>query len=105
MEQVRLGLQEGKNVKEYEDPFLDACQMADIREGKEADTDEPDELQSQEILKGLMSGVDVSIYADTAYDYRQMEQIRLGLEAGVDVTPLLNIHMSADDMEKVRLGL
>ena len=47
------------------------------------------ELQSQEILLGLESGVDVSLYADPRYTFRQMEQIRIRLEKGVDPSELL----------------
>ena len=32
--------------------------------------------------------IDVSIYADPAFDWEQMKQIRYGLEAKIDVTPL-----------------
>ena len=47
------------------------------------------ELQSQEILLGLQSGVDVSVYADARYTCRQMEQIRIMLERGLDPSELL----------------
>ena len=64
-----------------------------------------DELQSQEVLLGLSSGVDVNIYADPTYDFKQMEQIRLGLEHGVDVMQYLDIAMTSKEMQEKRLEL
>ena len=60
-------------------------------------------LQSQEVLLGLESGVNVNLYADAAYDFKQMEQIRLGLEHGIDVTKLLNPLIPSDVMMNMRL--
>ena len=53
------------------------------------ESEQLNELQSQEILLGLESGVDVSLYADPRYTFRQMEQIRIRLEKGVDPSELL----------------
>ena len=47
------------------------------------------ELQSQEILMGLTSGVDVSLYADPRYTFKEMEKIRLALERGSNLDGLL----------------
>ena len=57
-------------------------QMKEMREqiendGKVQEEPQLNELQSQEILLGLQSGVDVSVYADARYTCRQMEQIRI----------------------------
>ena len=63
------------------------------------------EEQTQEILKGIMSGVDVSLYADSHYSAGQMEQIRMALEAGKDVSPILDCNMSPEYMEQMRLQM
>lgn len=47
--------------------------------------------------------LNVNLYADAAYDFKQMEQIRLGLEHGIDVTKLLNPLIPSDVMMNMRL--
>lgn len=64
MEQIRLGEEEGIDVSPYADPFINAVQMKEMREqiendGKVQEEPQLNELQSQEILLGLQSGVDV----------------------------------------------
>jgi hypothetical protein len=67
--------------------------MKEMREkeerGDSAEEPKLDDLQSQEILLGLMSGVDVSLYADARYNFHQMEAIRVRLERGEDASDLL----------------
>ena len=61
-------------------------------------------MQSQEVLLGLESGVNVNLYADAAYDFKQMEQIKdLGWNMGLDVTKLLNPLIPSDVMMNMRL--
>ena len=107
MEQIRLGLQEGIDVEDYGDPFIDPVSMEICREedNKEKRSLELNEEQTQEILKGIMSGVDVSLYADSHYSAGQMEQIRMALEAGKDVSPILDCNMSPEYMEQMRLQM
>lgn len=64
MEQIRLALKDGLDVEEYGDPFVEALQIKDWREGKVPEAPrQPDENQSKEILAGLEKGLDVSLYA------------------------------------------
>ena len=92
-DRIRLGLEEGIDVTHYADPFIDAVRMKEARLNAEhkgtPETQQLNELQSQEILLGLQSGVDVSVYADPRYTFRQMEQIRIRLEKGIDPSELL----------------
>ena len=44
------------------------------------------ELQQQEILKGLKANLDISIYAKEEFDWKKMGQIRLGLKNNLDVS-------------------
>ena len=69
---------EEKNLKEM------INSNAGIEEWKKAGFND---LQALEIIKGISSGVDVSIYAGKEYNERQMKTIRNDLEEGVDVTP------------------
>ena len=61
-----------------------------------------DYWQIREIVKGLMSEVDVSIYASTKFKSEQMAQIRLGLEAGVNVNVYARPEFRYDKMQKLK---
>ena len=64
-----------------------------------------DEFQQQEILEGLKSNVDVSIYANLEFDWRKMEQIRLGLEDNLNVSIYAKPKFNNYQMEQIRKGL
>lgn len=61
-----------------------------------------DYWQIREIVKGLLSEVDVSIYASTKFKSEQMVQIRLGLEAGVNVNVYARPEFKYNKMEKLK---
>ena len=61
-----------------------------------------DYWQIREIVKGLLSEVDVSIYASTKFKSEQMCQIRLGLEAGVNVNVYARTEFRYDKMQKLK---
>lgn len=61
--------------------------------------------QMREIRRGLESRVDVSVYAKPLYQPRQMHEIRKGLEAGIDVSKYSSMINSASDMKTIRLRL
>ena len=63
------------------------------------------ELQQQEILKGLKANLDISIYAKEEFDWKQMWQIRLGLKNNLDVSIYAKLEYNGDKMEQIRLGL
>ena len=63
------------------------------------------ELQQQEILKGLKANLDISIYAKEEFDWKQMCQIRLGLKNNLDVSIYAKLEYNGDKMEQIRLGL
>ena len=58
--------------------------------------------QIREIVKGLLSEVDVSIYASTKFKSEQMCQIRLGLEAGINVNVYARPEFRYDKMQKLK---
>ena len=47
--------------------------------------------QQKEILEGLKSNVDVSMYANPEFNADQMSEIRLGLKKGLDVSIYANL--------------
>jgi hypothetical protein len=57
------------------------------------------------LFEGLRRNLDVTCYADPAFDWRQMMQIRFGLESGIDVSEYLDPGMHWDIMEKIRKRL
>lgn len=59
----------------------------------------------REIRKGLDKWVDVSVYADPAFNTNQMSEIREGLERGVDVTIYAHPKFASHQMGEIRLGL
>ena len=61
-----------------------------------------DYWQIREIVKGLLSEVDVSIYASTKFKSEQMVQIRLGLEAGINVNVYARTEFRYDKMQKLK---
>lgn len=68
-----------------------------------------DEKQLLELRKGMKSklhpGVDITKYADPAFDHDKMEQIRLGLEHGIDVSSYADPHFATAKMKSIRLEL
>lgn len=59
----------------------------------------------REIRLGLEAGVDVSVYADKAYDWFQMKEIRKGLEKKLDVSKYADPKISFEVMHQLRKGL
>lgn len=61
--------------------------------------------QKQEIEKGMLEGIDVSVYAKPEYLAIQMFQIRLGLEDRLDVGSYASPDYDWFQMEEIRKGL
>lgn len=61
--------------------------------------------QLEEIIYGLVQGLDIDKYADKKYNADQMKQIRLGLGEGLDVRKYLNNNFTFLQMYEIRLGL
>ena len=61
-----------------------------------------DEEQQKEILKGLENNVDVSVYANSKYNWRQMEEIRWGLENNIKVSIYAKPKVNWKQMQKIR---
>ena len=64
-----------------------------------------DEDQQVQIRIGIKSNLDVSIYANPEYSWRQMEEIRKGLKEDLDVSWYANPSISVREMELIRWGL
>ena len=60
------------------------------------------EGQKDLIKKGIISGVDVTIYSRPEYNENQMQQILLGLKDNLDVSCYLNPNMNWEEMKKYR---
>ena len=61
--------------------------------------------EQEEIRKGLEANIDVSIYANPKYYWKQMKEIRLGLEEDLNVSIYAKIEFYYQQMEEIRLGL
>lgn len=58
-----------------------------------------------EFKKGIKSGVDVSIYSDPAYTYRQMRHIRSALESQLPVDRLLDPELKESELTEIHNDL
>ena len=63
------------------------------------------ELQLNAIYDGILSGIDVSIYAKPEFDVDQMEQIQEGLEDGLDVSVYAKPEFDDLQMREIYRGL
>ena len=61
--------------------------------------------QIKQIEKGIIAGVDVSIYAKPEFGWLQMEQIRFGLEGGIEVSIYAKPEFDWRQMWQIREGL
>ena len=61
--------------------------------------------QQEQIILGLVSSVDISIYAKPEFDDWQMCQIRDGLEDNLDVSIYAKIGFNWEQMNVIREGL
>lgn len=62
-------------------------------------------MQMYMLLMGLKSGVDVSAYANPAFDLEQMSAILGGLKDGLDVTIYAKPEYSVKEMYAMRFQL
>lgn len=113
LEQVRLGLEHGVNIRPFTDkPNLSWCMMEQIRLGLENGVDLSAYIDQgfstywiEQIRLGLENGMDVSAYIDQGFSAYQIEQVHLGLEHGVDVSVYADEKLNSEIMKKARLGL
>lgn len=63
------------------------------------------EIQMEQVIKGVKSGLDVSLYARPEYNDGQMYQIRRGLETGLDVSLYAKPEYNFLQMSNIRQGL
>lgn len=97
------------------DDILETKTEESQKEHKETDSNGGDEfswnredfldVQIQEIELGEKQGLDISLYVDTNYNWRQMYEIRMGLLEGLDVSRYSSHAYSADEMHEIRLGM
>ena len=61
--------------------------------------------QQEEIIMGIKTNVDISIYAKTVFDANQMNQIRYGLEDNLKISIYAKPEYSWLEMKHLRLRL
>ncbi len=62
-------------------------------------------IQMFQIRLGMLDKLPVEKYASTDYDWFQMEEIRLGLKSGVDISKYASPDVPFDIMRQIRKGL
>ncbi|WP_408070455.1 DUF342 domain-containing protein [Butyrivibrio sp. JL13D10] len=113
LEQIHIAYKEKIDIKEYIDKNFDAEQLEQIRLAKQEGIEDIDRYFlfgmrgecMNEVRKGLEQNLDVSIYAEEAYSWKQMRELRLGLEHQIDVTPYAKPLYRADQMREIRKGI
>ena len=113
LEQIHLAFKEKIDLDKYIDLNFDAEQLEQIRKAKHEGIENIDKYFTfgmrgecmHEVLLGLEQNLDVGIYADERYGWKQMRELRLGLEHQIDVRPYAKPLYRADQMREIRLGL
>ena len=86
LHEIRLGLENGVDIRQYADKEYFAVQMRQLR-------------------FGLEEGLDISLYNSKQYDWFQMEEIRLGLKDGIDASVYADPKYSFEVMRELRRAL
>ena len=60
------------------------------------------EEQISQIYFGLNNNIDVSVYANSKFDWRQMQEIREGLENNLDVSIYAKKEYNSYQMKRIR---
>ncbi|WP_026528591.1 DUF342 domain-containing protein [Butyrivibrio sp. VCD2006] len=113
LEQIHIAFKEKIDIDEYVKKNFDAEQLEQIMKAKQAGIEDIDRYFlfgmrgecMHEVRKGLEQNLDVSIYADEQYGWKQMRELRLGLEHQIDVTPYAKPLYRADQMREIRKGI
>lgn len=113
LEQIHIAYKDKIDIDEYIKKNFDAEQLEQVRKAKMAGIEDIDRYFlfgmrgecMHEVLLGLEQNLDVSIYADEQYGWKQMKELRLGLEHQVDVSVYAKPLYRADQMREIRLGL
>ncbi len=113
LEQIHLAFKDKIDISQYVKQNFDAEQLEQIRKAKMAGIEDIDKYFlfgmrgecMKEVLLGLEHNLDVSVYADERYSWRQMRELRLGIEHQIDVKPYAKPLYRADQMREIRLGI
>ena len=54
------------------------------------------------IKEGIISNIDISIYANPKFNWLQMREIKEGLENNLDVSSYANENYDFEDMEEIK---
>ena len=113
LEQIHIAFKEKIDIDEYVRRNFDAEQLEQIRKAKQAGIEDIERYFlfgmrgecMHEVRRGLEQNLDVSVYADERYSWKQMRELRLGLEHQIDVTPYAKPLYRADQMREIRKGI
>lgn len=113
LEQIHLAFIDKVDLTPYIKQNFDAEQLEQIRIAKKEGIQDIEQYFlfgmrgecMREVRLGLEQNLDVSIYADERYGWKQMRELRKGLEHQIDVTPYAKPLYRADQMREIRLGI
>lgn len=112
IEQLRLGKQNGIDIRIIANPQLSAEQMKTLREGLESGVNvkpfafpEYQVLNMKTYILDLQNGINIKAYLSPKYDLGQLAELSLATELGLDISKMSNPKMSANDMAEIRQRL
>lgn len=112
VEQLKLGKQNGVNIKIYGNNKFSAEQMEVLRktleDGSKAEliADPEYSVSAMKILRADMKyGVDISYYANPGYSAEQLSELSSGYLDGVDISKYADVKINPVEMAEIRLRL
>lgn len=107
--QLKIGKQEGVDIKIYANPALSAEQMAVLRGGLNHKVNvrplafpEFDVVLMSLYIDDLENGLDIRKYLNPKYSLEQLAQLSLAAEEGLDLSKMSNPKLSATEMSEIR---
>lgn len=107
--QLKLGKQEGLNIKIYANPALTAEQMEVLRTGLSHKVNirplafpEFNVNLMRQYIDDLENGLDIRKYLNPKYKLEQVAQLSLAAEEGLDLSKMSNPKLSATEMSEIR---
>lgn len=109
IKQLKLGKQQGVDIRIYANPALSAQQMAALREGLERKINvRPFAFPeySVELIKyytlDLKNGLDVRKYLNSKYSLGQVSELSIAVEEGLDISKMANPKLQPEEMAEIR---
>jgi hypothetical protein len=109
IKQLKLGKQNGVDIRIFANPALTATQMEVLRKGLEKKVNvrpfafpEFDQLLMRYYISDATAGVDVYKYVNPKYNMGQVAELSLAVEEGLDISKMANPKLQPTEMAEIR---